>query len=228
MLPKDFPPWQNVYRTFRRWSEAGKFERMHDRLRAQWREREGRHQKPTAAVLDAQSTRNSPQGGESGYDAGKKIKGRKRHIVVDTLGLLLAVNVTAASLHDAHGALPVVTGAVEKYPSISKAFADSGYAGQFVQTIRQQHNISVDIIRRPGSGKVGSWSLPEQQDPFTPAESHEGFLVQPKRWVVERTFSWIDKSRRLIMHHDRLTEVSEAWIWLASGRQLLRRFTSTA
>jgi transposase len=104
MLPKGFPPWQNVYRTFRRWSEQGKFEQMHDRLRTQWREREGRAGAPTAAVLDAQSTRGSPQGGDTGYDAGKKVKGRKRHLVVDTLGLLLAVSVTAASVQDRDGA----------------------------------------------------------------------------------------------------------------------------
>jgi len=107
MLPKGFPRWQNVYRTFRRWSECGRFEQMHDRLRAQWREREARAAAPTAAVLDAQSTRGSPQGGNNGYDAGKKVKGRKRHLVVDTLGLLLAVSVTAANVQDRDGAHPV-------------------------------------------------------------------------------------------------------------------------
>ena len=90
MLPREFPPWHNVYKTFRRWSAQGKFERMHDRLRELWRQREGRDQAPSAAVLDAQSTRGSPQGGPSGYDAGKKIKGRKRSLVVDTFGLVLA------------------------------------------------------------------------------------------------------------------------------------------
>ncbi|MBB3192514.1 IS5 family transposase [Halomonas cerina] len=227
MLPKEFPPWQNVYRTFRRWSAEGKFEKMHDRLRTQWREREGRNAEPTAAVLDAQSTRHSPQGGESGYDAGKKVKGRKRHVLVDTLGLVLAVSVTAACIQDPHGAHPVMASAVEKYPSISKVFVDSAYAGQCAQTINQQHGVSVDIIRRPRSGKVGSWCPPEQEDLFTQPTNMHGFVVQPKRWVVERTFSWIEKSRRLIMHHDRLTDVSEAWVWLASGRQLLKRLTST-
>lgn len=113
LLPKDFPPWENVYRTFRRWSVQEKFEQMHDRLRAMWRAREGRSEAPSAAIIDAQSTRGSPQGGESGYDAGKKIKGRKRHLVVDTLGLLLAVSVTAASLQDRDGAYPVVATAMD-------------------------------------------------------------------------------------------------------------------
>lgn len=113
MLPRDFPPWQNVYRTFRRWSQQGKFEQMHDRLRAQWRAREGRDPMPSAAVLDAQSTRSSPQGGPSDYDAGKKVKGRKRHMLVDTLGLVLAVSVTAASVQDRDGAHPVMTNGME-------------------------------------------------------------------------------------------------------------------
>ncbi|WP_430886834.1 transposase [Halomonas llamarensis] len=95
---------------------------MHDWLRAQWREREGRNAEPTGAVLDAQSTRHSPQGSESGYDAGKKVKGRKRHILVDTLGLVLAISVTAASIPDPHGAHPVMASTVTKYPSISKVF----------------------------------------------------------------------------------------------------------
>jgi len=119
MLPKEFPPWQNVYRTFRRWSEQGKFEQMHDRLRAQWREREGRDPMPSAAILDAQSTRHSPQGGTSGYDAGKKVKGRKRHVLVDTLGLILAVSVTAASVQDRDGAHPVMANGMEKFGYIN-------------------------------------------------------------------------------------------------------------
>jgi len=130
MLPKHFPRWQNVYRTFRRWSEQGKCEQMHDRLRAQWRERVGKAEQPTAAVVDVQSTRGSPQGGESGYDAGKKVKGRKHHLVVDTLGLLLAISVTAASVQDRDAAHPVVQAAINKYPSIQTLFADSGDAGE--------------------------------------------------------------------------------------------------
>ena len=104
MLPREFPPWENVYRTFRRWAAAGKFEQMHDRLRELWRSREERAPEPTATVLDAQSTRSSPQGGPSGYDAGKKVKGRKRTLVVDTLGLLLMVSVVPANIQDRDGA----------------------------------------------------------------------------------------------------------------------------
>jgi transposase len=225
MLPRDFPPWQNVYRTFRRWSQQGKFEQMHDRLRAQWREREGRDPMPSAAVLDAQSTRSSPQGGTSGYDAGKKVKGRKRHVLVDTLGLLLAVSVTAASVQDRDGAHPVMANGMEKYAGISKVFVDAGYAGRCAQTIHQQHSIAVEVVRHPANANVGRWCPPDQGDLFTRQPDAKGFMVLPKRWVVERTHAWLEKARRLVMHHDRRLEVSEAWVWLAAGRQLLNRLT---
>lgn len=226
LLPKDFPPWQNVYRTFRRWSRQGKFEQMHDRLRAMWREREGRSSAPSAAIIDAQSTRGSPQGGESGYDAGKKVKGRKRHLVVDTLGLLLAVSVTAASLQDRDGAHPVVATAINKYPSIETLFVDSAYAGQCAQTLSHVHDIHVQVVRHPANKNVGYWAHPDQLDLFTVQADANRFVVLPKRWVVERTHAWNERARRLIMHHDRLPEVSETWVWLAEARLLARRLTT--
>jgi transposase len=226
MLPKEFPPWQNVYRSFRRWSDQGKFEQMHDRLRAMWREREGRASEPTAAVLDAQSTRSSPQGGERGYDAGKQIKGRKRHILVDTLGLLLAVVVTAASVQDRDGAHPLVGAAMDKYPGIETLFVDGGYAGQCAQTLSQRHDLQVQVVRHPANRNVGRWTHPEQPDLFTVEADASGFVVLPKRWVVERTHAWNERSRRLLMHHDRLCSVSEAWVWLTEARLLARRLTT--
>lgn len=226
LLPGDFPPWQNVYRTFRRWMAQGKFERMHDRLRAQWRARLGRDGSPSASVIDAQSTRGSPQGGSSGYDAAKKVKGRKRHVLVDTLGLLLAVSVTAASVQDRDGAHPVMSAAVAKYPSLQTVFADSGYAGQCAQTLTQRHDVSVEIVRHPRNANVGYWSTPEQPDLFTQARSSKAFMVLPKRWVVERSHAWIERARRLVMHHDRRSDVAEAWVWLAQARMLLGRLAS--
>ena len=132
-LPADFPPWQNVYRTFRRWMDQGKFEAMHDRLRARWRVRLGRQAAPTASLIDAQSNRGSPQGGDNGHDAGKKVKRRKHHVVINTLGLLLAVSVTAASVQDRDGAHPVMASATAKYPSLPTVFADNGYAGRWAR-----------------------------------------------------------------------------------------------
>lgn len=226
MLPKEFPAWQNVYRTFRRWSDQGKFEQMHDRLRAQWREREGRKEAPTAMVLDAQSTRSSPQGGEQGYDAGKKVKGRKRHLVVDTLGLLLAVSVTAASVQDRDGAHPVVAATMAKYPHIETLFVDSGYAGHCAQTVSQCHRVDVQVVRHPANKNVGRWLHPDQPDLFTVKADERGFVVLAKRWVVERTHAWNERARRLVMQHDRLPQVSEAWVWLTEARLLLRRLTA--
>ena len=191
---------------------TGKFEQMHDRLREQWRERERLAVQPTAAVLDSQSTRSSPQGGENGFDAGKKVNGRKRHLIVDTLGLLLAVSVTAASVQDRDGAHPVVANAMSKYPKIQTLFVDSGYAGQCAQTVSQCHNIKVQVVRHPANRNVGRWVNDKQPDVFTVQADSKGFVVQAKRWVVERTHAWNERSRRLIMHHDRLSHVSEAWV----------------
>lgn len=226
MLPKEFPPWQNVYRTFRRWSAQGKFERMHDRLRAQWREREQRSAEPTAAVVDAQSTRGSPQGGDTGYDGGKKVKGRKRHLVVDTLGLLLAVSVTAASVQDRDGVHPVMAAAMTKYPAIETLFVDAGYAGRCAQTVSQAHGIQVQVVRHPANRQVGRWRSVEQPDLFTVQADSQGFVVLAKRWVVERTHAWVERARRLVMHHDRLPQVAEAWVWLTEARRLMRRITA--
>jgi transposase len=229
MLPHDFPPWDNVYKTFQRWTAQGKFEQMHDRLRAQWREREGSETAPRAAVLDAQSTRSSPQGGPSGFDAGKKVKGRKRSLVVDTLGLLLAVSVTAANVQDRDAAGAAVAHAAAKYPSVQTLFADSAYAGHFAQTVEQDHGIRVEVVRHPAHKTIGQWQADDDAAPRVPVTANaDGFVPLPKRWVVERTHAWNERARRLIMHHDRLPLVSETWVWLAEARILLRRLTTTA
>lgn len=228
MLPHDFPPWDNVYKTFRRWTAQGKFEQMHDRLRGRWREREGREATPTAGVLDAQSTRGSPQGGPSGFDAAKQIKGRKRSLVVDTLGLLLAVSVVAANGQDRDAAPTAVAHAAAKCPELKTLFVDSAYAGQFAETVEQTHGIRVEVVRHPANKTVGQWRTPEEVEPRPVKANADGFVPLPKRWIVERTHAWNERARRLIMHHDRLTEVSEAWVWLAEARLLLRRLTTTA
>jgi len=222
LLPKDFPHWDNVYKTFRRWSAQGRFEAMHDRLRQRWRAREDREALPSAAVLDAQSTRSSPQGGPSGYDAGKKVKGRKRNLVVDTLGLLLAVSVCAANLQDRDAGTDAVTRAVDKYPGLQRLCVDTAYAGQWAAATEARHGLTVEVVRHPANRNVGRWVDSGQQDLF-PETLTTGFTVLPKRWVVERTHAWNERARRLIMHHDRLPLVSEAWIWLAEARMLAGR-----
>lgn len=223
MLPKDFPPWEAVYRTFRRWLAKGLFEQMYDELRKLWRSRERRDPDPTAAILDSQSVKTSPQGGPKGYDAGKKVKGRKRHIVTDTLGLLIAVVVTVASVQDRDAAMPSVDLAKQKVPGIRMVYVDSGYAGARAREIREKYDIDVEVVRHPRNRSVGRWhegQLPLFDDTST------GFVVLPKRWVIERTNAWNDRPRRMNKDHDRNLAVSTGWIWLAEGRRLLRRLST--
>ena len=222
MLPKDFPAWSVVYKTFRRWSARDLFETMYDELRTLWRAREGREPDPTAVILDSQSVKTSPQGGPKGYDAGKKVKGRKRHLVTDTLGLLIAVFITVGSVQDRDAALPIMDMAIAKAPGIKMLYADSAYAGKAAQDLQQRHQIEVQVIRHRANRKVGRWQ--EGQLPlFDPPK---GFVVLPKRWVIERTNAWTERPRRMNKDHDRDTSVSRAWIWLTEGRMLLRRLTA--
>jgi transposase len=224
MLPKDFPPWQAVYRTFRRWLARGLFETMYDELRALWRSRQRRAPDPTGAILDSQSVKTSTQGGPKGYDAGKKVKGRKRHLVTDTLGLLIAVLVTVASTQDRDAAMPAIDLAKAKVPGIRKLYVDGGYAGEATQKLRERHDLDVEVVRHPANRNVGSWH--DGQIPLW--EVPKGFVVLPKRWVIERTNAWNDRPRRMNKDHDRNLAVSTAWIWLAEGRRLLRRITTDA
>ena len=217
-LPTEvFPPWHAVQKAFTRWAAQGKFEQLQDRLRQQWRQRVERTLQPSAAIIDSQSTRISPQGGDQGFDAGKKVKGRKRHLVVDTLGLILAVVVSSAAIQDRDAAAAALTQAQAKTgQSIKTLFADSAYAGRCAALITQHQAINVQIVRRMPRGQ---WDDPQQ--PLWPVQ--ETMKVLPKRWVVERTHAWLERHRRLIMHHDRNTETSRAWVWLAQARMLLAR-----
>lgn len=223
MLPKNFPPWQDVYATFRRWTHKRLFEQMHNRLREMWRQRAHRDVAPTKAILDSQSVKTGPEGGPKGYDAGKKVKGRKRHIVTDTMGLLLAVLVSTANVQDRDGAGPAVARAMARYPTIETVYADSGYAGKRAADLAAQHGIKVEIVRRNTDRQTGRWVDPQGQLFPTPAR----FVVLPKRWIVERTHAWNERPRRMAKDHDRLISVSESWIWMVEARLLLRRLTAS-
>jgi transposase len=198
---------------------------MQDRLREQWRQRLGRNASPSAAVLDAQSTRRSPQGGENGYDAGKKVKGRKRHLLVDTLGLLLAVTVTAASVQDRDGAPTVVAQACAKLPTLTTLYVDGAYSGQCAEALQGTHGLDVQVVRHPGNGNAHVFHDLRGDQPV--ATKPGGFVVLPKRWVVERTHAWNERCRRLVMHHDRKCSISAAWVWFAEGRLLAARLAAT-
>jgi putative transposase len=212
-----YPPWQSVQKAFVRWARQGKFEALHERLRQQWRQRVDRAEQPSEAIIDSQSNRGSPQGGTLGFDAGKKVQGRKRHLVVDTLGLLLAVVVTSAAVQDRDAAAQTVAQACKRTGGSFKVlWADSAYAGQCAQQIEKAHDVKVQIVRHSARHR---WD--DAQQPLWKEE--QPVVIAKKRWVVERTHAWLERNRRLVMHHDRKPFYAQAWVWLAQARMLLGR-----
>lgn len=206
MLPKDFPPWQTVYWYFRAWGENGTLDRLHDALREQVRaKQEKRDPDPSAGIVDSQSVKGADTVSKAtrGYDAGKKINGRKRHIVTDTLGLLLVVMVTAASIQDRAGGRGILELLRSLAPGVRHVFADGGYQGQLIEIAKRLWGIAVEVVKKPAE--------------------QIGFAVLPRRWVVERTFSWLLRWRRLARDYERLPEVHEALVkWAMVGLMLNR------
>lgn len=219
MLPRHFPKWQTVYAAFREWAAKGRFVEMHARLAMMWREHERRDVNPTAAIIDSQSVRTSAQGGPKGFDANKKIKGRKRHLATDTLGLLLAVVVTAASIQDRDAGPAVLDAALARYPTLALVYVDQGYAGRCAAAMCER-DVRVEVVRRRDT----VWSSSQLSLLPLPAP---GFAILPKRWVIERTNAWNDAPRRMARDYDRRLDVSEAWIWVTEARLLLRRVAAT-
>lgn len=203
MMPSDLPPWETVYDHFRRWKKNGNLERVHAILRDAVRKQQGREGDPSLMIIDSQSAQTTEAGGVRGLDAGKKVKGRKRHIIVDTLGLIWAVVVHPADIQDAQGGRLVLLKLLNKAPRLKVILADQIYRG------------SLALIAK----LLGGWKLEiVSREPGT-----KGFTVLPKRWVVERTFAWLGRNRRLSKDYERLTTTSEAWIHLAMIRLMLRR-----
>lgn len=210
MLPKDFPNCKSVYHYFRLWRIQGRWQAIHDRLRTRLRMQAGRQRCPSAAILDSQSVKTTEVGGgERGFDKAKRINGRKRHLLVDTLGLVITARVHSAARGEREGAKWVLAGLATRMSRLRLIWADRGYTGPFIQWVRElrrRRRIKLEIVLRK--------------------YKQEGFVVLARRWVVERTFGWLGRSRRLSKDYERLPESSEAMIYLAMTRLMLRRLAS--
>jgi len=209
-LPHDFPPEGTVRYYFHRWRRCGLWEQIHDTLRRQVREHTGKEPEPSAGSIDSQTVKATRTSGERGYDAGKKINGVKRHILVDTLGLILAVVVHPANIQDRDGAKLVFAKAMLKGPwsRMERVWADGGYSGKLIAWVCSFCQWVLEIVKR--------------------SDDVKGFKLLPKRWVVERTFSWLSNYRRLSKHYEYWNETGEAMIHMAMIHVMLRRLTKKA
>jgi transposase len=208
-MPVDFPAWDRVYAVFRRWRKTGLVKELHDRLRGKVRVAEGRQVEPTAGIIDSQSVKAaaSVPAASRGYDGGKKINGRRRHVITDTLGLILMVMVTAANVTDRQAARDMLPRLRTRFRKITLVWADGGYTGRLVDWAKEKLQLTLEIVKR--------------------SDDMTGFVVLPRRWVVERTLGWLMRSRRLVRDFEALPASSEAFIHFSATMLMARRLART-